>query len=532
MTSRFIKNLPAFLAVVLAITSTSFGDSNRDVLAHSAGDWAWFAQVSAAKASSSIEPLASGEETEILVHHNIPGEPWRPLPTLPGRATALASRMSQLVVLMNDGEWLTLWEDGSASGQPLPAQGRMKAIADDGDDLWALGEVNGGLAMARTAILREIASTMPTTSPAIAATDPVTPSLTPALVLFRQVNGRWSAVSELPASVTGTSGEDLSLTIVNGIPLVCYRTQDFQLQTIRSLPDGNWETVAIIKPPTTQPSNFSLVTDGFKPMLWVTPGTVPGELFADLEHGNSNAVKLQWPGNVALNGTPAATFAGDYLCVFGPNDDKVLEQRYKITGEAFGTPAELTITDSSESLLPHWLEALLLGFMGFSVGVRVFRQWSSDEEEAPRDDSPAPAPLLPRFIAGLIDAVPVLAAVAFVLWQNNRGDGHDIPPVRVFAIIASAAGIYILHTTLNEVLTGRTLGKWIMGLKVVTTTGAPPSKAQCASRNLLRIVDPLVMVLVTPLRQRDADTLVNTMVVLASAKSQGSVTESDRGELR
>jgi hypothetical protein len=40
------------------------------------------------------------------------------------------------------------------------------------------------------------------------------------------------------------------------------------------------------------------------------------------------------------------------------------------------------------------------------------------------------------------------------------------------------------------------------------------------------------MVLVTPLRQRDADTLVNTMVVLASAKPQNSVTESDQGELR
>ncbi len=537
MISRLIRNLPAVFAI-LVFASFSYAQSNRvdpsrDVLAHSAGDWAWFAQVSVAKSSGSLEPMLSSEETEILVHHNIPGEPWKPLPTLPGRAVALASRMSQLVVLMSDGEWLTLWEDGSASGQPLPAMGRMKAIADDGNDLWAVGEVNGGLTIAQTAILREIASTMPATAPATlplpnpTAVATSEPSLSPAMVLFRQINGRWAAIAELPPMVTGAPGESISLTVVNGSPLICYLTSDGHLETKSLRPDGAWDPVAVVKPPTTQPANFSLMTDGFKPILWVTPGNAAGELFADLQHGEANPVMLQWPGKAGLTGTPAATFAGGYLCVLGPSEEKALEQRYKATGEAVGTPAELSITNADESLLPHWLEAILLGFMGFSIGVRVFRQWSTDEDEQPGDESPPPAPLPARFFAGLIDAIPVLAGVGFVFWQNSRGGGHDLSVARSFTIISCSVGVYILHTTLTEVFTGRSAGKWLLGLKVVTTNGNPASKSQCAARNLLRLVDPLVMVLVTPLRQRDADTLVNTMVVQTSAKSHGSMPESD-----
>jgi len=160
----------------------------------------------------------------------------------------------------------------------------------------------------------------------------------------------------------------------------------------------------------------------------------------------------------------------------------------------------------------------------------VFRQWSAGDRP-PEVEILAPAPLLPRFAAGVIDAIPVIGAIVFLLIQANALDKDALQNpeallTRTNLIIAGGAiALYLLHTTLAEMFTGRSAGKWLLGLKVVTVEGNTPTQAQFLIRNLLRIVDPLVMIIVSPLRQRSADTVANTMVVLINAKPAGTQTD-------
>jgi uncharacterized RDD family membrane protein YckC len=81
------------------------------------------------------------------------------------------------------------------------------------------------------------------------------------------------------------------------------------------------------------------------------------------------------------------------------------------------------------------------------------------------------------------------------------------------------SGIYLLYTIGSELLFRKTLGKWIFGLQIVTLEGTRPTLAALLLRNVLRLVDlilvwlPLAMILFSPLRQRVADLAAGTLVV-------------------
>ena len=154
-----MKKIVLLIGLVFWFAATVDAALPQDVLAHSAGEWTWFAHVSKIPNVVPTDVPGSNEHTEVFALQNAPGQQWQPLPTLPGRAVALAGRSSQLAVLMSDGQWLTLWPDGSASGQPLPAEGHIKTLADDGTHLWAIGSVSGGITAADLAVTREAAVT-------------------------------------------------------------------------------------------------------------------------------------------------------------------------------------------------------------------------------------------------------------------------------------------------------------------------------------------------------------------------------------
>jgi uncharacterized RDD family membrane protein YckC len=533
--NSYMKKLLVCITVIFSLVRIASADPSHDVLAHSSGDWSWFGHVVKSTANNPMETPVSNEQTELFVRHSGPGEQWKPLPVLSGRAVALASRMSQLAVLMSDGQWMTLWSDGSATGQPLPAEGRIKTLADDGTDLWAVGSVKGGLAAANQSVQSEIASTMPTTTMAATPAVGLSNSNAPArLVLFREQEGHWATVAEFPADQITASEDDLSLAVVAGVPMLSFRSSDGGIRTLRFTAEHGWQSSASVKPPTTRPiQNFGVLNDGFKPILWLTTGNAPGDLYptALLESDAGQPIPLQWPSAQTLDGVPTAIFAGNYVCVFGPRGDKVVEQRYnKTTGGPFETAAELSAPESTEGMVPHWLEVVLLAFLGFTVGANVFRQWSAGERP-PEVELLPPAPLPKRFVAGTIDAIPMIAAVIFLLIQAKGLDRNALQnPENLFTprnliIACSALAIYLLHTTLSELFVGRTVGKRLLGLKVVTVEGTTPTPSQFLMRNLLRIVDPLVMIIVSPLRQRSADTIANTMVVLVNAKPIDAKTE-------
>jgi uncharacterized RDD family membrane protein YckC len=552
------KNLLFLAVLIFAVAGVARGEE-RDVLAHASGDWCWFAKVGKTPAFMQMDPSATAEQTEVFARENSPGQPWHSLSAtpLPGRVIALASRSSQLAVLMKDGQWMTVWAGGSATGQPLPASGRLLTIADDGTDLWAIGSVSGGLAAAQDAIAQAAGTTRPTTVPTTgpSANKPAVESL----VVFRQQNGQWAAVADFPPGKALASETEVSMAVVGGVPMIAFKGADGKIGIVRYDVDHRWKDVALIQPSTqpvstrpsstqasgrkasgTQPAStqvasaiqaFSIFSDGFDPYFWETSGNSAGELFVKLS-SKPAPIPLDWGKNDPLDGLPAITFSDGFVCLFGPRGphaEKVVEQRYDRDGKPFEKANVVIVPgEGSDRMLAPWLEIAFLCMLGFLVGSSVFQQWNQTEQPTAQGN-PVPAGLFPRFAAGMIDLVPVLTSVAVILTTTTASeDLAQIPSLKGIAIFAAGVLIYLAHTTVAEVWTCRSVGKWLMGLKVVTVDGKQPNQSQLVTRNLLRVVDPLLMILFSPLRQRSADTVAGTMVIEMDAELVTEpTTESD-----
>ena len=81
--------------------------------------------------------------------------------------------------------------------------------------------------------------------------------------------------------------------------------------------------------------------------------------------------------------------------------------------------------------------------------------------------------------------------------------------------------LMVLYFILLEGLVGATLGKWALGLRVISTDGGRPGLGRSAARNLLRLIDGLpafnivgiVLILRSPEKARFGDRVAGTRVV-------------------
>jgi uncharacterized RDD family membrane protein YckC len=137
------------------------------------------------------------------------------------------------------------------------------------------------------------------------------------------------------------------------------------------------------------------------------------------------------------------------------------------------------------------------------------------------------AGLLRRFVAVLLDAVIVLFPLGIAVGllfgggYNERENGSVNVGVTVegnasWALLVLAVGYYIV----SEALTGMTVGKRIVGIRVVREGGEHVGLGPAVVRNLLRPVDALffylvgvVFALTSSRRQRLGDRVAGTVVV-------------------
>ncbi len=127
-----------------------------------------------------------------------------------------------------------------------------------------------------------------------------------------------------------------------------------------------------------------------------------------------------------------------------------------------------------------------------------------------------------RFLAILIDAI-ILGIVSGVIGAafggaQASGGNASVSLAGVPALLAIV--ISFLYFIVLEALQGATVGKMILGLRVVKTNGAPITWTDSLIRNLLRIIDGLfgylvgaILIWTSPLKQRLGDRLANTVVV-------------------
>ena len=132
-----------------------------------------------------------------------------------------------------------------------------------------------------------------------------------------------------------------------------------------------------------------------------------------------------------------------------------------------------------------------------------------------------------RFVAVLLDAVIVLFPTAIAVGllsgggYSERGEGYANAGIRVdgyasWLLVALALGYYVVC----EAMTGATLGKRMVGIRVVGEDGAHLTLGAAVVRNALRLVDSLFFYLVgaifalsSPRGQRLGDRAAHTVVV-------------------
>jgi uncharacterized RDD family membrane protein YckC len=158
-----------------------------------------------------------------------------------------------------------------------------------------------------------------------------------------------------------------------------------------------------------------------------------------------------------------------------------------------------------------------------SVAERL--EWRRREGSESRSLENAGIPL--RFVAVLLDAILVLLPLAIVVGlmtsggYAERGGGYanagvDIGANAFWLVLALGVGYYVLC----EAATGMTLGKRMVGIRVVGENGHDVTFGAALVRNLLRVVDALFFYLVgflfalTSRRgQRLGDRAAHTVVV-------------------
>jgi len=126
----------------------------------------------------------------------------------------------------------------------------------------------------------------------------------------------------------------------------------------------------------------------------------------------------------------------------------------------------------------------------------------------------------PRFLAILVDSIIIGIIVGIINAVGIGGSGVNAGHLAVSGGIDGILGI--AYFIVLEATMGATLGKRLLGLRVVKEDGSPISWGGSIIRNLLRIIDSILFYLVgaiiiwnTSRRQRLGDILGHTVVVKA-----------------
>jgi uncharacterized RDD family membrane protein YckC len=214
------------------------------------------------------------------------------------------------------------------------------------------------------------------------------------------------------------------------------------------------------------------------------------------------------------------------------------EQLYDVSGTPTGTATEaVTAPSAIDKRVANLLQLILIAVL-FVWMMGALRQRPQVQEAVRRLDQLNLAPLGRRVAGGLIDALPIFIAM-FIAERTIRGaaPAATVPltyrsPELVW--IAAGVGLYFLHTTIFELLFMRTIGKFITGTRVTSLDLSRPRASAILTRNLLRLVDlvlvfPPLFIFFSPLRQRVGDMAAGTLVV---RDGQAPATPLDLGSER
>jgi uncharacterized RDD family membrane protein YckC len=124
----------------------------------------------------------------------------------------------------------------------------------------------------------------------------------------------------------------------------------------------------------------------------------------------------------------------------------------------------------------------------------------------------------------------LLAVYVLKLNLSTRSQGA------LLSLLPAAVIYFLYHPILEAAMRGRTPGKRIAGIRIVTRTGGTPSTAALLIRNIFRLIDSLptlyviglVCCFVTANRVRIGDMAAGTLLVIDDAGAEASLTRLDQ----
>ena len=444
-------------------------------------------------------------------------------------------------VFLNDGSFFRCYDAKSDPAANLPgdrlAIDVTAATIDGQEALYALVDS----AAAADLALYEPAGASPTSRP-------FDPGPAP-LSVVRYSNGRWSAVAACPAIVTADAPAGRGPRLCradNSLMLFWLVHPPHQISYFRLDPStGGWSMGVTLGIPEAV---------GF----WPTVVNRVPTLVAAVERGGHEELvvyrpstrvgggePVMWrPADVQLSALPDGAGAVHYTDAFGFNQhlgvlaEAASGSTYIRFGRLDGAPALQTIdvfTDAEQIVPPVSLYQTLrpLILLGVLAAVLAFRRGSVVKPVTLPEDR-ALAFVMQRLLGLLIDLVPFAVVCALLLrvdfvagvrelarWAfNPQMDGSGMPASGFMLWWCVSAGSYTVYSLLMELATGRTVGKTLLRVELLSEAGTRPGPAQIFVRNLMRLIEIMppfwilgFFLVLSRNRQRVGDIFARTVAV-------------------
>lgn len=380
----------------------------------------------------------------------------------------------------------------------------------------------------------------------------------------------WMGLAACPASVNSGGALPPRLAVIRGSVWLFWGAADGNaIQFARfDTPAGRWTDSGTLG--VADAERFDVVTINTIPTLVVARRSEAGETGVSafrwlVEPGGAQGA--QWrSARVVFNEMPAGAAPARFADFFGFNQHLgalVFDTRgaaHLVFGR-FGEPPAEPIVDPAEVFRKPELTQGIQGFVrlvtlvllvGVFTGLFVFRRGAMMRVIAlpPGWET---AFTFQRMLALAIDLLPFTLAAAYVMevsWAESfrrlgqwalSADVADLGGSEREALLwwGLSAGGYTVYSLVMELIARRTVGKLLVGIRLLSESGRPPGAAQIVVRNLMRVIEFLppfwvlgFLVLLSRNHQRLGDIFAQTVAVRrAPGRANGDrAVRRERGE--
>lgn len=457
-----------------------------------------------------------------------------------GRVLMIAPYGDRLLAFFDDGSVYRAAEQGGLEPEPtMPGSRPPVAVAAVQDRAYLMLRTTDSGALVRDAELAE------------------TDSSHRELCLATYDGGAWKLVAYCPAALRADVSPPPRIVHHNGVLLLA--GFDARVSAVRTwmldLPTLTWSELDRIEAETEPDSLWLCVTNRVPTLLRVMRGAEGGashiEVFRRMPVASETNGRIFWrkaapywselPDGfqpIQLRGVAGFNQHLVVLAVDGPGRAIVRYARFE------GPPLDTSqdVADIFDRPDPVARVAAPLQMLTVLILVIVFSLLFTLRRGAMLEAAILPpgwelALITQRILAGLIDFIPFSVAAALLLklpwWESLQQiitwaasvnySGEEIEPVRLLTWWTLSTGGYTLYSLVMELIAQRTIGKVLVGLRLLTDVGARPAMWQIVLRNLMRPVEllPSIWVLgflmvLSRNRQRLGDIFARVVVVRRS----------------